>query len=267
VSLSPQVVTVLVQQAVGGLLTLAFGALALAVSRRVRAMGLDRAWGAWRCTAAGFLLLGVYGAVHASGSVAAVVAGEGSAFYRVFVEWTAAGNIAREAGVLAYAALLAAYLSLPPARAAAVAGGAMAGIAGTMALATLAGHAIPGTHHFAHLATLAVLSTLTVVVLLAAMLVGLANDGLDQLHWLALTAYAVKLTLEVSQFSILAWWATRPAPWVIQTLYATNTTASVAMIVLGARRLRWAARGRPVPALFERVHALRRTAAGDSRMA
>ena len=110
------------------------------------------------------------------------------------------------------------------------------------------------TNHFTRLA---VLTTVGVVLLFAALLAAAATDALDRLLWLTLTAYALKQALSVSLLSILAWSAfssgIRP-----YTLYAMHTVAFCVILLIALRRYQLAVQGREVPALFERVDAIRR---------
>lgn len=246
---------VLALQFASALLTLGFGLLALRVSRRA-GRNRDRALAAWEPTAFCFTVVGAYGVAHALLCIFAAYA-KSPAFRRVFLEWYHAANTGRALAIVAYAVVLAALLagrrrwvlrlsanSLPLFAAAAVAG-------------TLAGRWLDNGSSSQQMAQLGTLGGVTVLVLLCTLLMAVVNDGLDQLLWFALAAYTLKETMQVSMFAIIAWWSSNTSGAVVEAFYVLNALVLVGMVVLARRRLRLAAAGRHVPALFERIHARR----------
>jgi len=250
------VVALLVLQLATALLTLVFGAQAVRVARR-SGRNRDRALAAWEPTGFAFTLAGALLLVHAVWAAAAIRAGGGTAGMRRFMDWAPALNTGRGLLSVAYAAVLAAHLAgrrrwvlRLSARSLPVFAGAA--VAGTVA-ARLLDRDVDG------LTQLAVLSTITVVLLLSALLMAVINDGLDQLLWFSLAAYTLKETMQVSMLAIIAWWTPGSPMAVTHGFYVLNALTLVVMIALAWRRLRMVAEEQHVPALFEHIHARRRS--------
>jgi hypothetical protein len=96
--------------------------------------------------------------------------------------------------------------------------------------------------------------------MLVTLLVGVMNDGMDLLLWLAMAAFALKQTVEVSAMTILAWWDVNTGIEIALMFMWINVVAMAVASALAQVRLRRAIENRQVPALFERLHALRRPA-------
>jgi hypothetical protein len=189
------------------------------------------------------------------------MAGRDSALWKWVGSWAAAANLGRAVTSIVFGLLLivavAAHRRWLPRLGAA----GFAVVAGTAVAVTLLTLPLPATYPL--MTTLAVLSTLTAVVIMAALLGGLLNDSMDQLLWLALAAYALKETLRVSLFAVLAWWSMGRDVAAYRLFYWLGIAVSLTMVSLAVRRLRAAADGRPVPAPFERLHSLRHPAMGS----
>jgi hypothetical protein len=247
------------QQILASGFLLLFGLLALRVWRRGGPVRHDRVTLAWGVTAAYFIIGGGYSTAHAILGAAAWKAGEGTWLYDWFLGWAIAANLARGALSIVFALLLLALLLvhrrwvLRLARSTPWVIGASAVILTAIALQI---HV--GTLH--GLSTgLAVLSMITAVVMMGALLVAVLDDSIDQLLWFALGLYTLKETMSVSLFAVLAWWNVAADTEAWRTFYWGAAVLVASMCAVAARRLRLAGEGRRVPALFERLHALRRT--------
>lgn len=250
------------QQIGAALLALLFGVLALRVWRRAGGGRRDRSTVAWGLTAAAFIVVGVHATLHTVLSAAASAAGPDSALYRWVVGWTVAANLGRALVSVTFGVLLLAALVVHRRWVPRVARAAPAILAGTAVAATLGALRLPPATIYGLSTSLAVLSTVTAVVMMGALLAAVLNDSMDQLLWLALAAYALKETVSVSLFAVLAWWSMAAHVEAYRIFYWVALGLSAGMVGLAARRLRMATAGRRVPALFERLHALRRPAAG-----
>jgi hypothetical protein len=247
------------QQIVTALLLLAFGLLALRVWRAGAPARRDRAALAWGLTAIYFILSGAYTTAHALLSLAALSAGRDSALWHWVGTSAVATNLARGVLSVVYALLLLALLVVHRHTVPRLARAAPAVLLATAVLATaVLMYDSPITIY--QLGTgLAVLSMLTAVILMGALMAAVLNDSIDQLLWLALAVFTLKETMSVSLFAVLAWWTISPHREEVYILYWGSAVMIAAMAGLAARRLMLAGRGRRVPALFERLHALRRS--------
>lgn len=245
------------QQIASSALLLLFGFVALRVWRRFGPVRRDRAALAWALTAANFLLVGVYATAHSLVAAAAVAMGGESSLYRFVAEWALPANLGRQLVSVAFSAsLLVLLLSRrrwgPRVVALAPRGFLVIALGGTVAARVLRDTSVYTlTRH------LAVLFAVTAIVLMAALLVALLYDSVDQLLWTALAVYAVKETLSVSLLAILAWWSVAQAATFFRIYFWLAFALSGVMCLLGAYRLRLAAGGRRVPAPFERLYAIR----------
>jgi hypothetical protein len=244
----------LVLQTAATVLALPVGAVALAIARRLG--DAKRPAQAWSLTGWTFLLLGILGVLSSVFSIWAVAEGPGTPVWNRYLDWAPAGNYARQFLVLAFAGMLV-VLALPRPMPFHL----RSAIRVTLGLAIAGGAVVGGLEgplgSTNHMPRLAVLTTVAVVLLFAALLLAATTDAIDRLLWIALTTYALKQALSVSLLSILAWSAfssgIRP-----HTLYAMHTVAFCVMLLMVLRRYQHAVKRRPVPALFERVDAIRR---------
>jgi hypothetical protein len=247
-------------QLVNAALTLLFGILAVRAWRHLGAARWRKLEAGWLVTGACFVFVGVLGGVQTLVATAALRAGPGSPLYRTYLEWSPAGNIGREAGMAAYGLMLAVLLAVRSERVHQVSRGAVWVIGGTVVGGTTAA-ALYGTIDFhTQMTAVAVLSTAAVLALLLALLLGVMNDGMDLLLWLAVAAHAVKETLVVSLMATLAWLESARVMDAALIFYWINVVVAVIASLLAQIRLRRAIENRYVPALFERLHALRRPA-------
>lgn len=244
------------QQLASALLTLLFGVLAQAVSGRAFSGRSGRQEVAWRITAGYFLLIGGYALFHATLSFAAVGAGPGSALYDEFVHWVGPANVGRAAPAAVFAALILYSQAAKPERGRAAVKSGPALLLAAAAGATLAARVSGGDGIHWLASTLALSATVMALLLLPALLFALTRDGMDEVLWLALTAYALKEVLSVSLMSILAWWGAA-GTGTLRLLYWINVIVMLGMCIAAAWRLRQALAGRRVPSLFERVRAIR----------
>ncbi|HZG43852.1 MAG TPA: hypothetical protein VEY93_12875 [Longimicrobium sp.] len=242
-------------QLVNAALTLLFGILATLAWRRLGAERWSKTQAGWLLTGACFLLVGGFGAVHAIASAWAVRVGRDSLLYQLLAEWGPAGNIGREAGVAAYGVMLATLVGAPAERVRQVAAGGLWVIGATTVGGTAAAALYGPIDTHTHMTTLAVLATAAVLALLLSLLIGVMNDGMDLLLWLAVAAHTIKEALVVSLMAILAWWDSARAFEAALIFYWINVAVAVVASDLGR-----AIENRHVPALFERLHALRRPA-------
>lgn len=248
------------QQIGTALLALAVGVLSLRVWQRAGRVRRDRTAVAWGLTAAHFLVVGVHSAVHSAFSAAAFAAGRESALFRWVGDWVVAANLGRALVSVVFCALLLAALVAHRRLVPRVSRAGPALLLGTAAVATAAALRLPPATAYGLGTSLAVLSAVTAMVMMAALMAAVLNDGMDGLLWLALAAYALKETLSVSLFAVMAWWSLAAHVEAYRIFYWMALALSGIMVWLAARRLRMAAAGRRVPALFERLHALRRPA-------
>jgi hypothetical protein len=248
-----------VQQVVTAVLLLLFGLLALRVWRRTGPVRRDRAALAWGLTAAYFLLSGAYTTVHSLLAAAGRALGRESALFAWVGSWAVAANLARGVLSVVFALLLLALLVVHRRRVQRVTRAAPAVLVATAVLATAFLVRFPLVGPYQMSSGLAVLSMLTAVVLMGALMAAVLDDSIDQLLWLALAVFALKETMSVSLFAVLAWWSLSPHAEAVHILYWGSSVLVAAMCGLAVRRLRLAGEGRRVPALFERLHALRRS--------
>lgn len=241
-------------------LFLLFGVLALRVWRRFGTVRRERAALAWGITAAQFLLVGGTAAAHALLALAGVARGVDSRLYRAMHAWGPPLDAGRGVASVVFGLLMVALLVVHRRHAPRVAQAAPVVLAVALVGGTAVKWALPGTGPYGFATMLAVLNAATAVVLMAALLAAVQNDGLDQLLWLALAVFALKETMTVSLLAVVALWGVAYVlPYFAAYLWLHVILGGV-MAGIAARRLQLAAGGRRVPALFERLHAMRRTA-------
>lgn len=250
-----------VQQILANGLMLLFGLLALQVWRRAGPVRRDPASLAWGVTAAYFIIVGGgYSTIHSVLSATVMALGKESALYQWWIPWVIPANLARGAASVVFALILLLLMVLRRRWVYRVAHAAPAVLAVSALLFTLLIRRLPGLNNMYWLGTgLAVLSTITAVVVMGALLAAVLNDGIDQLLWMALSLYALKETVSVSLFAIIAWWNLESHPEAWRFFYWGAAALAAGMGALAVRRLRMAGEGRRVPALFERVYTLRRS--------
>jgi hypothetical protein len=247
-------------QPIGIAFTLLFGVLGVLAWRRLGADRWRKTEAGWLVTGACFTLVGFLGGMQAAAAAAALHAGEGSWLYRTFLEWSPVGNIGRGVGVVAYAVMLAALVASAPHRVRPMAVAAPWVIGAALAAGTVAAALYPPLSMHTQMTVLAVLMTASVVAMLLALLLGVMNDGMDLLLWMAVAAYTLKETVGVSLTTIIAWWDTARSVEAILLYWWSNVAVMAGACLLAWLRLRRAMQHRHVPALFERLHALRRPA-------
>lgn len=251
-----------VQQILACGLLLLFGVLALRVWRRAGPVRRDRSAQAWGVTAAYFLVNGVYSTGHAVLAAVGLAMGRESALLKWVGTWAIAANLARGAMSVVFATILLLLLVLRRREVFRAAQLAPVLVAATGIAATVVVQQVPVLRTMYWLGTgMALLSMVTAVVMMGALLAAVLNDGMDQLLWLALALYALKETVSVSLFAIIAWWSLAAHPEAWRYFYWGAAALAAGMSALAARRLRLAGEGRHVPALFERLYTLRRSPA------
>lgn len=250
-----------VQQILCSALLLLFGVLALLVWRRLEPVRHDRAALAWALTAANFLVVGVYATLHAVLSAVGRARGTDSALFRLVGDWALATNLAREVVTVVFAGML---LALMVSRrwGARVVAAAPAVLTATALFFTVLLRGLPYTSTFAFTSSIAVSYGVAAIVLMAALFAAVHYDGVDQLLWLALAAFTLKETVSVSIMAVMAAWTMTYARTYFAVLYWVGIVVGLCMVGFAARRLHLATGGRRVPAVFERVHGLRRPAHG-----
>jgi hypothetical protein len=247
-------------QLVNAAFTLLFGILAVQAWRHLGTARWHKLEAGWLVTGACFVLTGALGGVHTLVATAARGADPGSPLYRTFLEWSPAGNIGREAGIAAYGLMLAVLLAARPERVRQVSLAAPWVIGGTIVGGTTAAALYGTIDTHTQMTAVAVLATAAVLMMLLALLLGVMNDGMDLLLWLAVAALIIKETLVVSLMAIMAWWEGGRATEATVIFYWVNVVVAIVASLLAQVRLRRAIENRHVPALFERLHALRRPA-------
>jgi hypothetical protein len=245
-----------VQQILSSALLLLFGVLALLVWRRLGPVRRDRAALAWALTAANFLVVGVYCSLHAMLAAVGRTMGMQSALYIFVGDWALAANLARCVTSIVFGAMLL-VLMVSRRRGGRVVAIAPHALLATALLSTVALRRIPYPNTYAFASTIAIMTGITAVVLMAALFAAVHHDGLDQLLWLAVAAYALKETLAVSFLPVLVDGAIY---WTIFYWLALALTAC--MVGLAWRRLQLANSGRRPPLAFAGVQGLRRPAHG-----
>jgi len=249
------------QQVLATGLLLAFGIVALRVWRSVGSVRQDRAALAWGMSAAYFVVSGGYSTAHAVLSAFAQAAGRESALFRWVGSWSIAANLARGTLGMLYVAMLLTLLVLARGWVPRMARRAPLVMTVAAVVFTALARLLPMDTIYWMATGLAVLSMVTALVMMAALLAAVLNDSLDELLWLALALYAFKETLSVSLFAIVAWWSLASDGVAWHLFYAGSVLLAAGMTALAWRRLRLAGQGRTVPALFDHLHALRRSPA------
>lgn len=238
---------------------LLFGLLALRVVRRAGPVRRDQAALAWSLSASYFLICGGYSALHALLSAVGWMIGKKSWLLGWVGTWSFAANLARGVVAVAFAALMLALMVGRRRQVWALARSAPLAIGGVTVVSTAVTLWIDVQTGFGLSVGLAVLGTLTAVLLMAALLAAILNDGMDQLLWLALVMYTLKEAVTVSQMAVFAWWSVAPHPEVYYIYYVTAAALGAGMCLVAVRRLQLAGAGRRVPALFERLYTQRRS--------
>lgn len=238
-----------------------FGIQALQVLRRTGPARRDRAALAWSLTAAYFLVGGGYSALHALAAAAGFVLGVESPFYGWVGSWAIEATLARGVVSVVFAAMLLALMVVRRRAMRRMVQSAPWVMAATAAVGTAVALQVPFETDYQHAVStaLAVMNAATAILVMGALLAAVLNDGMDQLLWLALSLYALKETVNVSQMAVLAWWSVAPYRDVLYIFYATGAVLGAGMCFVGARRLRKAGAGQRVPALFERLYTQRRS--------
>lgn len=238
-----------------------FGLLALQVRRRAGPARRDRVTLAWSAATAYFLVGGGYSAAHAALAATGALMGKDSRLYGWVGGWAIQATLGRGVVAVVFGALLLALMVMRRHQLHPLTRSIPLVLAVTAVVATAAALQVPPRllDYFAVSTSLAVLSALTAMLIMGALLAAVLNDGMDQLLWSALALYALKETLSVSQLAVMAWWSVAPHSEVYYFFYGSGVVLGAGMCAVAVRRLRLAERGRHVPALFERLHALRRS--------
>jgi hypothetical protein len=210
-------------------------------------------------TAAYFIVGGGYSTGHALLSAAALAMGKESPFFKWLGSWAIEANLARGALSVVFALILLMLLVLRRRWVYRVAHAAPVVLCIAAVLFTLLALQIPGLTMYWLGTGLALLSLATAMVMMGVLLAAVLNDGIDQLLWMALGLYALKETMSVSMFAIIAWWSLASHPDTWRFFYWSAAVLVAGMSALAVRRLRLAGEGQRVPALFERVYTLRRS--------
>jgi hypothetical protein len=243
--------TTLVLQLVLAVLTLSFGALALASARQVAENRSAESAG-WYVAGVVFLLQGISATMQGVFAVLAVQAGPTSAFYADYLRWAPALNHSR--GLLTHCLLIGfVAILLRGADALRWKGAFLALASFTIAIGMTLGLAEGSLVQGVHYTRIALSETLGLVALASILVIAIFRPAMDRLLWccMVLTAFAAAFTS--LYIAALAWvqvpgtWT--PSPWQLQSF---KIALYAAMIGLGAWRLRLARQGIPVPGMLER---------------
>ena len=211
--------TVLLAQLAAALLKLAFGGLSLAIGRRLRGQGRGAAW---TLTGIALVLSGASSVAHSAFAGWAVAAGPGSAVYENFLRWSPIGNHSRSLQAVAMGGLLLALLlrRTEPGRRwwAAAVGVLLLGAGAGAVLATAEGPFVAGRHF----PLVALYDMVELLMLLGALMVGVARQTIDRLLWYCLGIYALRMALNVLWASAMAWGQT-PEMWRPSTIVITSS--------------------------------------------
>ena len=242
----------LFMQFLGSVLALLLGVMALRAARLVE----GRAGAMWLLTGMAFTLMGINGVLQDTWAVVAVLSGEGSVPYELYVRWSPVGNYGRAVLVCVFALLLAVapFLKNLSSRPVRVLMGAVLVLG--LVLGGWIGAGTGAIQSAKHWSAAAVLDSLELVLLLGALMIGLLTLAMDQILWLTLAVYAFHAALNVAAFSALAWFRV-PGAWTPPPKYVALFIAVtyLVMLVLTLRRSRLARRGVAVPALLEQTRA------------
>lgn len=241
-------------------LILLFGVQALKVWRRFGTVRRDRSALAWKVTATSFLVVGAYATAHSLASGVGAAVGKQSALYLFTFRWGPAANAGRSVASILFGVLLLAVMVAPRRTAPRIASTAPAWLAAAAVASTLVAQWYPYATPYDFFTRMAVFNAATAMVIMAALLAAVQNDAMDQLLWLALATYALKETVSVSLLAVMAFWGMAHVKTYFLILFWLQVGVGCAMAALAARRLHLASGGRRVPALFERLHGLRRHA-------
>lgn len=251
-----------VQQILSTVPLLLFGVLALLVWRRYGPRRRSRAALGWALTASSFLVVGVYATLHSLLAASGHLMGTRSALYGFVGDWALAATMARSVVSVVFGGMLLVLMISRRRWGARVVASSPAVLAGTAVLATLALRPVRYPSSFAFLSTLGIAAGVAAVMMMVALFAAIHSDGLDRLLWLALAIFTLKETMTVSFMGVIAAWTMDYAAAYFTVFYWVIAALAWCMVGVAARRLQLATGGRRVPAPFERVHALRRTAHG-----
>jgi hypothetical protein len=251
-TLTPAVVQSLAFQLLVPGLTLAFGLVALRVAP---GPGSSAPTAAWFMAGVTFTEEGALGTFHAIMAVPAVLAGEGSTLWTVFVRLIPAGNDARNVVVLGFALALGWVVALerpaPGPRAIVAAATALIAIGFVAGLAEPPVQAQRGGDHFT---VMACFGAATAVLLFAVLYRGMMRESMDWLLWIALATYAAQEALSADIQSALSWagfhggWSP-PA----SSMHWVGAVSALVMLACALRRLAIARAGGDAPGLLERL--------------
>jgi hypothetical protein len=243
--------TTLVIQLVLAVLTLSFGALALA-SARIVAESRSAESAGWYVAAVVFLLQGISLTIQSTFAVLAVQAGPTSALYADYLRWAPAFNHSR--GLLTHCLLIGFVAVLLRGSDALRWKGAFLTLTGlTIAIGMTLG-LVEGSYTQAiHYTRIALSETVGLVALAVILFVAIFRPAMDRLLWYSMVLTAVSAAFTSLYIAALAWvqvsgtWT--PSPWQLQSFKVALYTA---MVGLGVWRLRLARQRIPVPGMVER---------------
>lgn len=227
-----------------------FAALALAVARTLSGPGrVQRS--AWIIVGTAFAWKAVVSLLHTVPALWALASGPGSRPYELMVRW---GPVANHGRMLIGLAAGCGLVLLPLARSVSPARLWRLGTLVPPVLLALGVYAAwrEGGTTAAHLTSMAVLNSVELLLLLAALLVGLFLYTLDRHLWICLAVYAFHVALNVVWTTALTWYFV-PGSWYPPpyAMFFHVIGAYLVMMVFARRRLSLARSGTPVPALLE----------------
>jgi len=251
-AMNPAVVQSLTLQLLVAGLILGFGVMALRVAP---GPGTSARTAAWFMAGVTFASEGAVAMVHSILAVVAVLAGDRSGFWPVYMRLVPVGNDSRITVVLGFALAFAWVVLLgrpsPGRRAIILAAVGLIAAGSVIGLFESPFDQAQGVDHFS---VMSYFGAATAVLLFAALYRAMVRESIDWLLWVALAFYAVQEALSSNVQMVISWaglgggWAPTPRA----CLWA-GLVSSFIMLACTARRLAIARAGGYAPGLMERL--------------
>jgi hypothetical protein len=242
----------LLMQCLVAILTIVFGVVALQAARRVPGRP-DLHRDAWWLTGFVFTILGISTFLQLCiGAPWAYFSGVGTPVYDAYMRIAPIGNHSRGFLVVAYGAMMAGLTGIHRRFPRHLGTFVFVTSFAAMTAGALVGWREGPLVQVTHWTATAISDSAELIVLLAALFIGVVWNTIDRLLWVALVIFTVHELFDVAWYSALTW-ADVPGAWQPSPVYI-HLYASVAyllMIFLTDRRIRLARKGVKVPGLIE----------------